>query len=228
MAAKKRKTVLVASTSEVYGKSQNIPFHEEGDLISGPTSKSRWSYASSKIVDEFLALAYWREQKVPTIVVRPFNCMGPRQTGRYGMVVPRFINQALKGENISVYGSGQQSRSFTYVSDIVHWLLALAGNEKAIGQVFNLGNPSEITMTNLAQRIITLTGSSSEIEYIPYEKAYEHGFEDIERRTPDITKVTSLTGHYPAVGLEEALRRTCDWVASQTGRTAPVYAETLK
>ena len=222
MAAKKRKTVLVVSTSEVYGKSQSIPFREDGDLVSGPTSKSRWSYASSKIVDEFLALAYWREQKVPTIVVRPFNCMGPRQTGRYGMVVPRFIDQAVSGSNVTVYGTGQQSRSFTYVSDIVQWMLALAQNSKAVGEVFNLGNPNEITMTDLAKRIITITGSSSGIEYISYEQAYEHGFEDIDRRIPDITKVTEVTGYHPTVGLDEALRRTCDWIASRAARTGSV------
>jgi len=229
MAAKKRKTVLVVSTSEVYGKSQSVPFREDGDLVSGPTSKSRWSYASSKIVDEFLALAYWREQKVPTIVVRPFNCMGPRQTGRYGMVVPRFIDQAVSGSNITVYGTGQQSRSFTYVSDIVQWMLALAQNSKAVGEVFNLGNPNEITMTDLAKRIITLTGSSSGIDYISYEQAYEHGFEDIDRRIPDIAKVTEVTGYHPAVGLDEALRRTCDWIASRAVRTgSAVHAGALK
>jgi len=229
MAAKKRKTVLVVSTSEVYGKSQSVPFREDGDLVSGPTSKSRWSYASSKIVDEFLALAYWREQKVPTIVVRPFNCMGPRQTGRYGMVVPRFIDQAVSGSNITVYGTGQQSRSFTYVSDIVQWMLALAQNSKAVGEVFNLGNPNEITMTDLAKRIITLTGSSSGIDYISYEQAYEHGFEDIDRRIPDIAKVTEVTGYHPAVGLDEALRRTCDWIASRAARTGSVvHAGALK
>jgi UDP-glucose 4-epimerase len=210
-AAKKKKKVIVASTSEVYGKSQTAPFREEGDLVFGPTSKSRWSYASSKVVDEFMALAYWREFHVPTVVVRFFNTIGPRQIGRYGMVVPRFIGQALSGQNLTVYGSGLQSRCFTYVSDVVEWLLLLNSNDRAVGEVFNLGNPEEVSIVELASRVITLSGARVEIEYLPYEKVYEEGFEDMERRVPDITKVTTLTGYSPRVDLEEALRLTLNW-----------------
>ena len=188
MAAKKKKKVIVASTSEVYGKTAAVPFREDGDLVLGATSKSRWSYASSKIVDEFLALAYWREYQVPTVVVRLFNTIGPRQIGRYGMVVPRFLKQALDGKNLTVYGTGRQSRCFTYVSDVVHWLLLLASNDRAVGQVFNLGNPNEISIDKLARRVISITGAQVGIDHIPYEQAYEEGFEDMERRVPDITQ----------------------------------------
>ncbi len=210
-AAKKKKKVIIASTSEVYGKSNTLPFREDDNLVSGPTSKARWSYASSKIVDEFLALAYWRERKVPTVVVRLFNTIGPRQTGYYGMVVPRFITQALSGQSLTVYGNGQQSRCFTYVSDVVEWLLLLASNDKAVGEVFNLGNPEEVTITELARRVIAITGAAVSIEYIPYEKAYEEGFEDMQRRVPDITKVLTFTGYAPRVNLNQALRLTYDW-----------------
>jgi len=210
-AAKKKKKVIIASTSEVYGKSTDVPFREDSDLVFGPTSKSRWSYASSKVVDEFLALAYWREFKLPTVVVRFFNTIGPRQVGRYGMVVPRFMNQALQGRNLSVYGSGQQSRCFTYVSDVVEWLLMLAGNDKAVGEVVNLGNPEEVTITELARKIITITGAQVGIDYVPYEEAYEEGFEDMLRRVPEITKVRTLTGYSPRVDLEEGLRHIRDW-----------------
>ncbi len=213
-AAPLKKKVILASTSEVYGKGNAIPFREDDDLLLGPTSKSRWSYAASKIIDEFLALAYWSEFSVPTVVVRFFNTIGPRQTGRYGMVVPRFLRQALSGQSLSVHGDGTQSRSFSYVSDIVEWLLRLASNDTAVGQVLNLGNPREITITALAERVIALTGGSAGIDYIPYEKAYEPGFEDIGRRAPDITKAVALTGYSPCVGLDEALRRTLAWCAA--------------
>jgi len=204
-AAKKRKKVIIASTSEVYGKSNDVPFREDGDLVFGPTSKSRWSYASSKVVDEFLGLAYWREYKVPTVVVRLFNTIGPRQTGHYGMVVPRFMVQALSGQNLTVYGTGQQSRCFTYVSDVVEWLLLLAPNEKAVGEVFNLGNIEEISITKLAHKIITITGAKVGVEYIAYEKAYEKGFEDMERRVPDISKLKAFTNYSPRVSLDQSL-----------------------
>lgn len=210
-AAKKKKKVIIASTSEVYGKSTAIPFREDSDLVFGPTSKSRWSYASSKVVDEFLALAYWRELKLPTVVVRFFNTIGPRQVGRYGMVVPRFVSQALRGTNITVYGTGQQSRCFTHVSDVVEWLLLLAANDKAVGEVINLGNPEEISITELARKIIALTGAKVGIDYIPYEEAYEEGFEDMLRRVPDISKVKSLTGYSPRVSLDQALVSIRDW-----------------
>lgn len=224
MAAKKRKKVIVASTSEVYGKSAATPFREDGDLVIGATAKSRWSYASSKVVDEFLALAYWREYKVPTVVVRLFNCIGPRQTGRYGMVVPRFLTQALAGEDLTVYGTGNQSRCFTYVSDIVEWLMLLAANDRAVGEVFNLGNPGELTITELARKVIEVTGARVGIRYIPYAQAYEEGFEDMERRVPDITKVKALTGYSPLVDLDQALCSTRDWFLKQSAGQAAVAA----
>ena len=210
-AVKKRKKVIVASTSEVYGKCTAVPFREDSDLVFGPTSKSRWSYASSKVVDEFLALAYWREFKLPTVVVRFFNTIGPRQVGRYGMVVPRFMNQALSGNNLSVYGTGEQSRCFTYVSDVIEWLLMLAGNDRAVGEVVNLGNPEEVTIAELALKVIAITGAAVGIDYVPYEEAYEEGFEDMLRRVPDITKVQTLTGYSPRINLDEALCHIRDW-----------------
>jgi UDP-glucose 4-epimerase len=210
-AAKKRKKVLVASTSEVYGKSAASAFREDGDLTFGPSVKSRWSYAASKLVDEFLALAYWRECRVPTVVLRFFNTIGPRQIGRYGMVVPRLMGQALAGRPLTVYGSGRQSRCFTYIADVVEWVLRLASSDGAVGEVFNLGNPQEVTIGDLAGRIIGLTNSSSEITHVPYEQAYEQGFEDMERRVPDISKVVRATGYSPQYGLEEMLQRIRDW-----------------
>jgi UDP-glucose 4-epimerase len=218
LAAKKKKKVLVASTSEVYGKSTAIPFHEDADLISGPTSKSRWSYASSKAVDEFLALAFWKEYGVPTVVARLFNCIGPRQVGRYGMVVPRFIGQALDGRNLTVYGSGQQSRCFTYVSDVVQWLLMLMDSAAAVGQVVNLGNPSELSILELAHKVIAVTGADVGIDFIPYDQAYEEGFEDMQRRVPDISKITALTGYTPKILIEESLSLTCRWFQAQRGQ----------
>jgi UDP-glucose 4-epimerase len=215
MAAKKRKKVLITSTSEVYGKSAIVPFHEEGDLTFGPSSKSRWSYACSKVIDEFLALAYWREFNLPTVVTRLFNVIGPRQVGRYGMVVPRFIQQALAGQNLTVYGSGKQSRCFTYVTDAVEYLLRLAFTDAAVGQVYNVGNPEEITIADLAQRVIDVTGANVGIDTIPYDRAYEQGFEDMDRRVPDIAKITALTGYTPQVGLDRALLETKDWFISQ-------------
>ncbi len=209
--AKKRRKVVVASTSEVYGKSEALPFREEGDLVLGPTSKARWSYACSKAIDEFLAIAYWKENQTPAVVARLFNTIGPRQTGQYGMVVPRFIGQALEGEGVTVYGTGQQTRSFTYVEDAVEWLIRLAENDRAVGEIFNLGNPNEVAIAELARRVIRLTGSSSQIRNVPYDEAYESGFEDMGRRAPDITKVVTLTGYSPRVDLDEALRRTIQW-----------------
>jgi UDP-glucose 4-epimerase len=210
-AAKKKKKVIIASTSEVYGKSTAVPFREDSDLVFGPTSKSRWSYASSKVVDEFLALAYWREFKLPTVVVRFFNTIGPRQVGRYGMVVPRFMGQALQGCNLSVYGTGLQSRCFTYVSDVIEWLVMLAANDKAVGEVVNLGNPEEVTIAELARKVIAVTGANVGVDYVPYEEAYEEGFEDMLRRVPDITKVQMLTGYSPRVTLDKALIHIRDW-----------------
>jgi UDP-glucose 4-epimerase len=214
-ATKCGKKVIVASTSEVYGKSAAVPFREEGDLVLGATTKARWSYACSKIVDEFLALAYWRELQVPTVVVRLFNTIGPRQIGRYGMVVPRFLTQALRGENLTVYGAGRQSRCFTYVADVVEWLLLVAGNDRAVGDVFNIGNPAEVTITDLARQVIAVTGASVGIDFVPYEAAYGEGFEDMQRRVPDITKIQALTGYSPRFDLDHALRLTRDWFQSE-------------
>src|SRR5687768_5776732 len=191
-ANKKKKLVVIASTSEVYGKSANVPFSEDADLVLGPSSKHRWAYACSKLIDEFLALAYWKERKLPVIIVRLFNTVGPRQTGQYGMVIPTFVRQALAGEPITVFGDGTQSRSFTYVGDVVGAMVALINEPRAIGQVFNIGNGTEISMSALAEKVKTLTGSSSEIVRIPYERAYEAGFEDMPRRVPDLTKLQKL------------------------------------
>lgn len=210
-----KRKVVVASTSEVYGKSTRAPFREDDDLLLGPTSKSRWSYAASKIIDEFLALAYWHEHGVPALATRFFNTIGPRQTGRYGMVVPRFLAHALAGKNLPVHGTGLQSRSFTYVGDVVEWLCRLVELPDTAGKVFNLGNPSEITIRGLAELIIETTGSRSGIDIIPYEEAYEPGFEDIERRVPDISRVVGFTGYSPRVSLPEAIERTRDWMIAE-------------
>jgi UDP-glucose 4-epimerase len=207
IAAKKRKLVLIASTSEVYGKSAKVPFSEDDDLVLGPTSKHRWAYACSKMIDEFLALAYWKERKLPVIVVRLFNTVGPRQTGQYGMVVPTLVKQALRGEPITVFGDGSQSRSFTYVGDVVRAVVALINEPRAIGQVFNIGNGKEISIGELAVRIKAMTNSASPIVKIPYDQAYEAGFEDMPRRVPDISKIRALIGYEPTVELDEILTR---------------------
>lgn len=209
-ANKKKKLVLIASTSEVYGKSATVPFREDADLVLGPTSKHRWAYACSKMIDEFLALAYWKERKLPVIVVRLFNTVGPRQTGQYGMVVPNFVRQALTGQPITVFGDGTQSRSFTYVGDVVHAMVALINEPRAVGQVFNIGNGREISIGDLAARIKAMTGSASPIVKIPYDQAYEAGFEDMPRRVPDISKIGALIGYKPTVELEEILTRVIE------------------
>jgi UDP-glucose 4-epimerase len=206
-ANKKKKLVLIASTSEVYGKSAVVPFSEDADLVLGPTSKHRWAYACSKMIDEFLALAYWKERKLPVIVVRLFNTVGPRQTGQYGMVVPNFVRQALGGQPITVFGDGTQSRSFTYVGDVVKAVVALINEPRAVGQVFNIGNGREISIYDLAVRIKAMTGSASPIVKIPYDEAYEAGFEDMPRRVPDIAKIRALVGYEPSVELDEILTR---------------------
>jgi UDP-glucose 4-epimerase len=207
VANKKKKLVLIASTSEVYGKSAKVPFSEDDDLVLGPTSKHRWAYACSKMIDEFLALAYWKERKLPVIIVRLFNTVGPRQTGQYGMVVPSFVRQALANEPITVFGDGTQSRSFTYVGDVVRAVVALINEPRAVGQVFNIGNGKEITIADLAARIKAMTGSRSEIVTIPYDQAYEAGFEDMPRRVPDISKIRALIGYEPTVELDDILTR---------------------
>jgi len=215
LANKKKKLVLLASTSEVYGKSTSVPFSEDADLVLGPTTKHRWAYACSKLIDEFLALAYWKERKLPVIIVRLFNTVGPRQTGQYGMVIPNFVRQALAGQPITVFGDGTQSRSFTYVGDVVRALVALVDEPKAVGQVFNIGNGREITIGDLAEKVRTLTGSNSGIVRIPYDQAYESGFEDMPRRVPDIAKIRSLVGYEPTVDLDEILARVIEYFRQQ-------------
>jgi nucleoside-diphosphate-sugar epimerase len=210
IANKKKKLVLIASTSEVYGKSTVVPFKEDADLVLGPTLKHRWAYACSKMIDEFLALAYWKERKLPVIIVRLFNTVGPRQTGQYGMVVPNFVRQALAGHPITVFGDGHQSRSFTFVGDVVRAMVALINEPRAIGQVFNIGNGREISIGDLAMRIKEMTGSQSPIVRIPYDQAYEEGFEDMPRRVPDISKIRALIGYEPTVELDEILGRVIE------------------
>jgi UDP-glucose 4-epimerase len=214
-ANKKKKLVVIASTSEVYGKSTAVPFREDADLVLGPTGKHRWAYACSKMIDEFLALAYWKERKLPVIIVRLFNTVGPRQTGQYGMVIPTLVRQALAGQPITVYGDGTQSRSFTYVGDVVRAMVALIDEPAAVGQVFNIGNGSEISINALAERIKTLTSSRSEIVRVPYEQAYEAGFEDMPRRVPDISKISALVGYAPTVELDEILTRVIEYFRQQ-------------
>ena len=206
-ACKKRKLVVTASTSEVYGKNTQVPFREDADLVLGPTTKGRWSYAASKALDEFLALSYWKEKKLPVIIVRLFNTVGPRQTGRYGMVLPNLVNQALDGRPITVYGSGKQSRCFCDVSDTVEALVRLIETERALGEVVNIGNTEEITIEGLAQLVKERTRSSSEIVYVPYDEAYEPGFEDMYRRVPCIEKLEALTGFRPRATLVEIVDR---------------------
>lgn len=205
-AAKKRKRVLITSTSEVYGKRETIPFREDDDLIMGATNKGRWSYACSKAIDEFLAIAYWKEKKVPTVIARLFNTVGPRQTGQYGMVVPNFVRQALEANEITVYGDGSQSRCFTHVNDVVGGLMKLMENQQATGEVYNIGGDQEVTILQLAERIKALTESQSKITFLPYEQAYEAGFEDMHRRVPDTTKLRNLIGYHPTFGLDEILK----------------------
>ncbi|MCX6357149.1 MAG: GDP-mannose 4,6-dehydratase [Candidatus Aureabacteria bacterium] len=212
MAAKKHKKVILASTSEVYGKSNKVPFAEDDDLVLGPTIKSRWSYACSKAIDEFLALAYFREGKLPVVICRFFNIVGPRQTGRYGMVFPRLIRQALEGKDLTVYGTGTQTRSFLFVGDLIRALLVLAGLPAAEGQVINVGSDREISIERLAGTIIGITKSGSAITHVPYEKAYEEGFEDMGRRAADVGKLHRLTGFTPAVMLEEMIEKTAAYI----------------
>ena len=214
-ANKKKKLVFIASTSEVYGKNVDVPFREDADLVMGATVKHRWAYACSKAIDEFLALAYWKERDLPVVVVRFFNTVGPKQTGQYGMVLPNFVRQALAGEPITVFGDGTQSRSFTDVSDVVACLLKLMGEKKAIGEVFNIGNPEEVTILRLAELVKAQTRSSSPIEFVSYDKAYEAGFEDMPRRVPDIAKIHALVGFQPTVQLNEIIAKVIEYFRSQ-------------
>ena len=225
-AAKKRKRVLVTSTSEVYGKRDRVPFREDDDLVMGSTDKGRWSYACSKAIDEFLAIAYWKEKKVPTVIARLFNTVGPRQTGQYGMVIPNLVKQAIKGEDITVYGDGMQSRCFTHVSDVVGALMKLIEHPQAVGEVYNIGSDHEVTILQLAEKIKDLTGSDSRIIFVPYDQAYEEGFEDMSRRVPDISKIRSLIGYQPEISLDEILMSVIDYqrhkTANRYGAPAPV------
>jgi len=205
-ANKKKKLVFIASTSEVYGKSADVPFRESADVVLGPSSKHRWAYACSKMIDEFLALAYWKERGTPTVVVRLFNSVGPRQTGQYGMVIPNFVRQALAGQPITVFGTGEQSRCFGHVHDVVWALEQLSLDERATGQVFNLGATHETTIMELARKIKAMTQSTSEIVKVPYDEAYEVGFEDMARRVPDISKARALFGYEPKKNLDHILR----------------------
>jgi UDP-glucose 4-epimerase len=211
LAAKKRKRVVITSTSEVYGKRNKVPFSEDDDLVMGPTNKGRWSYACSKAIDEFLAIAYWKEKRVPTVIVRLFNTVGPRQTGRYGMVIPNFVQQALTGQDITVYGDGTQTRCFTHVSDVIEALIAIAEHPQAVGEVYNIGSDHEISMLELAERIKNLTESASNIVFVPYDQAYEEGFEDMMRRVPDIAKIRKLIGYNPKVDLDGMLASIIDY-----------------
>ena len=219
LANKKKKRVLIASTSEVYGLSTEVPFREDGNLVMGATTKGRWSYACSKAIDEFLALAYWREKKLPTIVVRLFNTVGPRQTGQYGMVIPTFVKQALSGRPITVFGDGKQSRCFGYVGDVVGALMKLMDDESAVGEVFNIGSNQEISIIDLARKVKELTNSESEIVLVPYDEAYEEGFEDMPRRIPDISKVKAQVGFQPEMSLEGILQTVIDF---HSGQQAPL------
>ena len=216
LANKKKKKVLVASTSEVYGLSDQVPFREDGNLVMGATTKGRWSYACSKAIDEFLALAYWREKKLPTVVVRLFNTVGPRQTGQYGMVIPTFVKQALSRRPITVYGDGKQTRCFGYVGDVVKALIKLMDEPTAVGQVFNVGSNEEVTILELARRVKELTNSDSEIVFVPYDEAYEEGFEDMPRRVPDISKVNALIGFRPEMALDGILQSVISYYSGQS------------
>ena len=221
-AAKKKKTVVIASTSEVYGLSDQVPYREDVNLVLGATTKGRWSYACSKAIDEFLALAYWREKKLPTIVVRLFNTVGPRQTGRYGMVVPTFVRQALAGDPITVYGDGSQSRCFTHVADVIGALIRLAEVSKAVGQVFNIGSNEEVTIGDLARQVKLQAGSCSEIVRVPYSEAYEPGFEDMPRRVPDLTKIGGFIGYRPTRSLEQIIDDVIASSRTVLGPSGPV------
>jgi UDP-glucose 4-epimerase len=209
-ASKKKKPVFIASTSEVYGKSADLPYREDGDLTLGATVKGRWSYACSKAIDEFLAIAHWKERKLPTVIGRLFNTVGPRQTGRYGMVIPNFVTQALADRPLTVYGDGAQRRCFCHVGDVVRALADLMQREDVYGEVFNIGSDSEIEIRQLAERVVDMTGSPSEITLVPYDVAYEEGFEDMQRRIPDTTKIYERIGWRPTRSLDEILSDVID------------------
>jgi UDP-glucose 4-epimerase len=224
-ASKKRKPVLIASTSEVYGHSEALPFREDEHLVIGPTSVRRWGYAASKILDECLALAYWHERRLPVIVVRLFNTVGPKQTSRYGMVIPTFVRQALAGEPITVHGDGSQTRSFTYVGDVASAMMALLQEPRAVGEIINIGNAEETSILALGQKIKALTDSSSELTLVPYAQALDDGFEDVRRRIPDLRKIRTLIGYEPKVRLSGILQRVVEyWRTEQRSVAAPSVA----
>lgn len=216
--AKKKRKVLIVSTSEVYGHSTKVPFREDDDLVMGSAGEGRWSYACSKALDEFLALAYHREKGVPVVIARIFNTIGPRQTGRYGMVVPRFVGQALAGGPITVYGDGSQTRAFAYVSDTVRGLVGLADSDRAVGEIFNVGSDHEITINELAEKVRDIVNPQAEITHVPYEKAYGPGFRDLLRRVPDLARIREFIGYQPEVTLDEAIRRVRDHLAAHGDR----------
>src|SRR5262245_4009200 len=220
-AAKRRQLVVVASTSEVYGKSTVFPFREDADLVLGPPNKTRWGYATSKLIDEFLALAYWKERQVPVIVVRFFNTVGPRQSDRYGMVIPNFVRQALAGQPLTVHGDGLQTRSFTWVGDVVSALLALVQEPRSVGEVFNIGNGAEVSIRDLADKVRRLTNSDSPIHFVPHLEVFGQNFEDMSRRVPDIGKIQRLIGYRPKVHLHEILERVIEYWDSQPAAVAP-------
>jgi len=211
LAEKNKNRVIIASSSEIYGRNQKRIFQESDGRVLGTTLTHRWSYSCSKALGEFLALAYWREKRLPVMIVRLFNTCGPRQTGNYGMVVPRFIEQAISGKPITIYGDGNQTRSFAYVSDVVNGMVSLANHPLAVGEIFNLGGEQEITISDLAKKIKRLTKSNSEIVYLPYEEVFGEGFEDMRHRIPDTTKIRNLIGYIPRVGLDDALKKTIQY-----------------
>jgi UDP-glucose 4-epimerase len=211
MANKFRKKIFIASTSEVYGRNSKVPLHEDDQRIYGSTVLARWSYAATKAMDEFLALAYYRTKQLPVIIARLFNTVGPRQTGRYGMVIPRFVGQALRNDPITVYGDGSQTRTFTYVGDVVQGIMALIDEPGAVGEIFNVGGEEEITIETLASKVKTITGSSSRIEHIPYSEAYQEGFEDMERRVPDITRIQRLVGYRNTRDIDTILTKVVEY-----------------
>ncbi len=211
LANKFRKKILLASTSEVYGRNSKVPLSETDTRIYGPTHVVRWSYAATKAMDEFLALAYYRATRLPVIIARFFNTVGPRQTGKYGMVIPRFVEQALKNQPITVYGDGNQTRTFTYVEDLVRGVMGLIDEPRAVGDIFNIGGDEEISINELARRIKNITGSSSPIVHLPYDEAYQEGFEDMERRVPDITKIVNLIGYKNTCSLEHMLAKVVEY-----------------
>ena len=218
VANKKKKTVLIASTSEVYGLSDRVPFREDGNLVLGSTSKGRWSYACSKAIDEFLALAYWREKRLPTIIVRLFNTVGPRQTGQYGMVVPRFVKQAIAGRPLTVFGDGSQTRCFCHVMDVVGALMKLVDTPASVGEVFNIGSTEEVSILQLAETVKRLASSSSEVVFVPYDEAYEEGFEDMPRRVPDTGKIDRLVGFQPTYTLDGIIRSVIEYQRGTSAR----------